>query len=230
MAVSQYQGEEVINSIVIKQGKKTYDKKWMPRTVFNDPHGKDAYIIGNGESRKDFDLYSLPQDTYGCNALHRDYQPDFLFVVDRFMYKEVVESGYGEKNIVYTNLSNMQKFGGVCHLIPQNPHKGAGGCAMHTAIHDGHTNLICIGFDCGEDAPNNMYKDTPCYNDSKTIVQQTVWGKQIHQLIQANPQVQWTFVGGNPYAEFFDLDNCKPWSYNQLSTHISKNDEDTQSN
>ena len=228
MVLSNYKGEEVIKSIIIKQGKKTFDKKWMPRTVFNDAQGKDAYIIGNGESRKDFDLYSLPQDTYGCNALYRDYEPDFLFVVDRFMYQEIAESGYGEKNIVYTNLNNMQRFEGVSHLIPQNPHKGAGTCAMHTAIHDGHTNLICIGFDCGEDAPNNnVYKDTPCYNDSKTIVHQTVWGKQIYQLMHANPHVQWTFVGGNPYAEFFDLDNCRQWSYNQLSTHISKNDEDT---
>jgi len=226
MVLSNYKGEEVINSIIIKQGKKTYDKKWMARTVFNDPHGKDAYIIGNGESRKDFDLYSLPQDTYGCNALYRDYAPDFLFVVDRFMYKEVVESGYGEKNIVYTNLNNMQKFGGVCHLIPNNPHKGAGTNAMHTAIHDGHTNLICIGFDCGEDAPNNnVYKDTPCYNDSKTIVHQTVWGKQIYQLMQANSHVQWTFVGGNPYQQMLELDNCVQWTYDHLNTHINNTHE-----
>lgn len=231
MALSNYKGEEVINSIIIKKGKKTYDKKWMPRTVFNDPQGKDAYIIGNGESRKDFDLYSLPQDTYGCNALYRDYAPDFLFVVDRFMYKEIAESGYGEKNIVYTNLNNMQKFGGSSHLIPNNPHRGAGTTAMHTAIHDGHTNLICIGFDCGEDAPNNnVYKDTNCYNDSNTVVHQTVWGRQIYQLMQANPQVQWMFVGGNPYAQFFDLDNCRQWSYNELSTHINNTNEDTQSN
>jgi hypothetical protein len=49
MAVSNYQGEEIIDSIVIKQGKKTFNKTYMPRTVFNDPSGKDAYIIGNGE-------------------------------------------------------------------------------------------------------------------------------------------------------------------------------------
>ena len=90
MAVSDYQGEEIIDSIVIKQGKKTFNKTYMPRTVFNDPDGKDAYIIGNGESRKGFDLYSLPQDTYGCNALCRDYTPDFLFVIDQHMYKEVI--------------------------------------------------------------------------------------------------------------------------------------------
>ena len=105
----------------------------MPRTVFNDPDGKDAYIIGNGESRKGFDLYSLPQDTYGCNALCRDYTPDFLIVIDQHMYKEVIENEYGEKNIVYTNRNNMKKFGGTCHLIPQNPHVGAGTTAR--AIH-----------------------------------------------------------------------------------------------
>lgn len=231
MALSDYKGEEIIDSVIIKQGTKTYDRKWMPRTVFNDPQGKDAYIIGNGESRKDFDLYSLPQDTYGCNALYRDYEADYLIVVDQLMYKEVVQSEYGEKNTVYTNRNNMKKYGGISHLIPHNPHRGAGTTAMHIAIHDGHTNLICIGFDCNEDAPNNnVYKDTNCYNDSKTIVHQTVWGRQIYQLIEANPQVQWTFVGGNPYAQFFDLDNCRQWSYNELSTHISKNDEDTQSN
>ena len=58
MVLSQYKGEEIIDSISIKQGKKFYDRKWMPRTVFNDPHNKEAYIIGNGESRQHFDLYS----------------------------------------------------------------------------------------------------------------------------------------------------------------------------
>lgn len=231
MAVSNYTGEEIIESIVIKKGQKHLEKLFVPRTVFNDPQGKDAYIIGNGESRKDFDLYSLPQDTYGCNALYREYEPDFLIVVDRHMYQEIANTEYIDQNTVYTNRNNMKRFGGNSHLIPHNPHKGAGTTAMHIAIHDGHTNLICIGFDCNEDAPNNnIYKDTPCYNDSKTIVHQTVWGRQIYQLMQANPQVQWTFVGGNPYAQFFDLDNCRQWSYNELSTHISKNDEDTQSN
>ena len=226
MAVSDYQGEEIIDSIVIKQGKKTFNKTYMPRTVFNDPDGKDAYIIGNGESRKGFDLYSLPQDTYGCNALCRDYTPDFLIVIDQHMYKEVIENEYGEKNIVYTNRNNMKKFGGTCHLIPQNPHVGAGTTAMHTAIHDGHKNLICIGFDCNEDAPNNnVYKDTNAYRDSKTIVHQTVWGKQIYTLIANHPSTQWTFVGGNPYQQMLELDNCVQWTYDQLNTHINTHNE-----
>ena len=34
-----------------------------------------GYVIGNGESRKDFDIRKLNNQgaTYGCNALMRDY-------------------------------------------------------------------------------------------------------------------------------------------------------------
>ena len=78
MALSEYKGEEIIAKIIIKGGKKTEERVYMPRTVNNDPAGKDAYIIGNGPSRIGFALYKLPQDSYGCNALHRDYEPDFL--------------------------------------------------------------------------------------------------------------------------------------------------------
>ena len=59
MVLSNYQGEEIIDSITIRQGKKYFDKKWMPRTVFNDTKGKDAYIIGNGESRNIFPIETL---------------------------------------------------------------------------------------------------------------------------------------------------------------------------
>ena len=124
MTVSTYEGEEIIASIVIKQGEKHFNKVWMPRTVFNDPQNKHAYILGNGESRKTLDLYALPQDTYGCNALYRDYTPDFLVAVDRKIYKEIIDSEYEQNNIVYTNHGNLTKIGGDSHLIPANPHQG----------------------------------------------------------------------------------------------------------
>ena len=221
MPISNYTGEEIIDSIIIKQGQKHLDRVWMPRTVFNNPEGKNAFIIGNGESRIGFNLYSLPQDTYGCNALYRDYEPDYLIVVDQHMYKEIANSNYGEKNIVYTNRNNMKKIGGNCHLIPHNPYLGAGTTAMHIAIHDGHTHLFCIGFDCNVDGPNaNVYKDTSCYNDSKTTVYQTVWGKQIFQIMKSNPNISFTFVGGGQYLPE-PLPNYKKISYQEFENIIN---------
>ena len=222
MALSEYKGEEIIANIVIKQGKKHENRVWMPRTVFNDAQDKDAYIIGNGESRIGFDLYTLPQDTYGCNALYRDYEPDYLITVDRRIYQEIKDSDYGDKNVVYTNHLNMTKIGGTCHLIPNNPYMGAGTTAMHIAIHDGHTNLICLGFDCAKDGPNlNVYKNTNGYDNDQTTVNQTHWAKQIYAFMKENPQVNWTFVEGDLPDDFFTLDNCKQITYNELNTHIT---------
>jgi hypothetical protein len=222
MVISNYTGEEIIAKIIIKGGKKTEEREWFPRSVHNDPAGKDAYIIGNGPSRIGFDLYKLPQDSYGCNALYRDYEPDFLVCVDRRMYVELKDSEYIEKNIVYTNHFNMSRLGGPSHLIPQNPHAGAGTTAMHIAIHDGHTNLICLGFDCAEDGPNlNVYTSTNAYNDAETVVHQTVWGRQITEFIRKNPQVNWTFVEGNVPTDILNLDNVRAITYNELNTYIT---------
>ena len=45
---------------------------------------KRVFCIGNGESRKGFDLEKLRQHgkIYGCNAIYRDFLPDVLTAVD----------------------------------------------------------------------------------------------------------------------------------------------------
>ena len=55
-----------------------------------------VFCIGNGESRKDFDLNKLkPQGKiYGCNALYRDFTPDVLISVDNGIMHEIYDSGY----------------------------------------------------------------------------------------------------------------------------------------
>jgi len=221
MAVSTYKGEEIIANLIIKGGKKYEERVWMPRTVFNDPAGKDAYIIGNGKSRKEFDLTTLPADTYGCNALYRDFTPNFLVVVDRFMYKEIIDSGYAENNVVYTNHNCMTKMGGKSHLIPANPHRGAGPSAAHIAIHDGHTKLYLLGFDCGvDDADNNVYVDTVNYNNSSTVVHVTVWDTQMAQLMNAYPGVEFVYVEGNQSDTIKSQSNYHYINYSGLSKII----------
>jgi hypothetical protein len=61
---------------------------------------KRAFIIGNGESRKDFDLEKLRAHgkIYGCNALYRDFTPDVLVAVDHGIMHEIYHSGYAFNN------------------------------------------------------------------------------------------------------------------------------------
>lgn len=58
-------------------------------------------VIGNGESRNRINLNDIKSKTYGCNALYRDFTPDYLISIDNKMIHEIVESGYIEKNICY---------------------------------------------------------------------------------------------------------------------------------
>lgn len=59
-----------------------------------------VFCIGNGESRKDFDLEQLRQygKIYGCNALYRDFTPDVLTAVDHGICHEIYQSGYPKDN------------------------------------------------------------------------------------------------------------------------------------
>ena len=55
-----------------------------------------AFILGNGPSRPtDIKwLNNLEGDTYGCNAMYRDWQPNFLMANDWSMMLEIINSTY----------------------------------------------------------------------------------------------------------------------------------------
>ena len=61
--------------------------------------GGKVFCIGNGESRKGFDLETLRPHgkIYGCNALYRDFTPDVLTAVDQGICHEIYHSGYKGK-------------------------------------------------------------------------------------------------------------------------------------
>ena len=61
------------------------------------------FLIGNGESRKGFDLTKLKNHgkIYGCNGLYRDFTPDGLVSVDPGIMHDIYNSGYAFENTVY---------------------------------------------------------------------------------------------------------------------------------
>ena len=61
------------------------------------------FCIGNGESRKDFDLEQLRPfgKIYGCNGLYRDFAPDVLVGMDYNICHEIYRSGYAFNHTVY---------------------------------------------------------------------------------------------------------------------------------
>ena len=60
---------------------------------------KRVFCIGNGESRKGFDLEKLRPHgkIYGCNAIYRDFMPDVLTAVDQGIMHEIYHAGVAQK-------------------------------------------------------------------------------------------------------------------------------------
>ena len=64
-----------------------------------------AFVLGNGTSRKDIPLEPLRQygKIYGCNAIYRTFDCDYLVAVDAKMVMEIAQSNYQMRIPVWTN-------------------------------------------------------------------------------------------------------------------------------
>ena len=223
---TKYEGEEVIARMVIRQGKKYEERVYMPDKVFANPKG-NAYVIGNGPSRKDFDLNTLKGSgqVYGCNALYRDFMPDFLFSVDRFMSVKIVQDKVYEQCICYAPNIEVMRSKEKLHLIPNNPNWISGSAAMHTACVHGHKNVYRIGFDFrefGKNKLNNIYQDTENYGPRHGEDIFEAWLYQFRSLCKRRPYVNFTVVHNAPpdYVTAIPFDNCSTMSYKEFNDKV----------
>lgn len=179
-----YDGEHVNLVGTYKNSDWEYTKEFVNPSFEVKPLSDRAIVIGNGESRLGFDMRQFmpfktgPLDTkwsnqlavkkfytYGCNALYRDFAPDFLFATGDKIIKEIVDSGYTDDHVVYANSWVLPQYPNKFQLIPENPGFNSGALAAYMAAFDGHKRVFLLGFD-GNDTPNlnsNVYNDTNGY-------------------------------------------------------------------
>ena len=131
---------------------------------------KIAFVLGNGTSRKSIDLNQLKNKgtIYGCNALYREFEPDYLVAVDTKMILEINKAGYQHSHNVWTNPN--RSFNGMNGFNFFNPSKGwsSGPTALWLASTHDVQDIFILGFDYQgiNDKINNIYADTTNYKKS----------------------------------------------------------------
>ena len=208
----QYVGETVNTNLIIRKGKKIQETAFYEDKVKAVPRG-NAYCIGNGPSRKGFDLNKLKAtgQTYGCNALYRDFVPDFIFSVDTKMTLKMCEDKVYEKCNHYAPALEVNRpySKNKLHLTPNNPHWISGNQAFWTAAVHGHKNIYLIGFDFreyGKDQLNNIYQDTENYGKRHSDIIFEVWLTQFRQIQKMRPYCNWVVVHDDP-PEYLKVSN-----------------------
>lgn len=206
---SDYVGEEIVTTLVHTGQEWVPSKEWIPNAVINNQTSRQAVIIGNGLSRINFPLNKVMThfggllgakkvQTYGCNALYRDYTPDFL-VVSGYkdgMVRELALSGYCDSQIVYADAEHIQQYPNKFYLIPQDPGYNAGSIAAYLACFDGHKKVFLLGFD-GQDQDGsnyNMYAGTANYGAAKSGQSPMFWDQAMKKLFDTYDDVDFVRV------------------------------------
>ena len=144
-----------------------------------------AFVLGNGTSRKSIDLNSIKDKgkIYGCNALYRDFSPDYLIAVDTKMILEINKAGYQHSHEVWTNRNKaFDKMNGF-NFFTTSKGWSSGPTALHLASEHNNDIMYILGFDYTgiKDKVNNIYADT--WNYKKSHEKATFHGNWLRQTV-----------------------------------------------
>ena len=161
-----------------------------------------AFVIGNGISRNSINLAMLRPfgKIYGCNALYRDFKPDYLIAVDTKMVLELNNKGVQHEIETWTNPNrSYDHFTGFNFYQPSKGWSSGPTALWHASDSTGYDTIYILGFDfegIGQQV-NNIYSGTQNYKapDEKATYYGN-WLKQTIVTIQNNPEKRYIRVLG----------------------------------
>lgn len=177
----------------------------------------NSFVLGNGRSRLNIapDILKPYGKIYGCNALYREFIPDYLVAVDQKMIFEIQAKNFQITNEVWTNPNPLYE-DGFNYFTP--PLKWSSGpCALYLAATHSPNNIFILGFDyTGIDGKvNNVYTDTSNYNASNDgEIYWGNWEKQTELVIKNHPDINFIrIVDDNFYDTGWSYSNFKIMKY-----------------
>ena len=173
------------------------------------------FVFGNGRTRLNIDFdevrpYGL---IYACNAVYREYTPDFLIAVDRKMIDEINKSQYQLLHEVWTYPFSYKSKYRNFNFIEPNLGWSSGPTALNLATKNQPNEIYIFGFDYKglEGKLNNVFADTENYK--RSIDPATFhgnWYKQTETIIKENPNLKYIRVS---IPNFF----IPKWTYDNYS-------------
>ena len=210
---TDYTGEYLIYNVSLTDGSYEEHREWIPNNIDNNSHYGTAVVLGNGTGRNSVALNKIKNhrtgiggvnrmQSYGCNALHRDFAPDFLITTNTKIIEEINEKQISDNTMILTSGINMLHYPGKFHMLPYSISMNTGALATYMACFDGHKKVYLLGFDnqTGE-RNNNVYANTPNYDSEEIKVSSGKWELSMLQVFRTFPEVTFTRVeprGENP--------------------------------
>jgi hypothetical protein len=189
-----------------------------------------ACVIGNGPSRQQFDLHCInaTMTTYGCNALYRDFMPDYLISMDYNMVKEILDKKVHYRTSFHTQHENridkLQEGGEPINFFwGFRETNDSGNSALRLALQHDNTSVYLIGFDYNIGGSNlpNVYSGTKNYPDGHIFpaasMQTSKWTQRLNKILRDYKDKKIIRVNGNNKS--FDMPHE---NYSEITTEQFK--------
>ena len=214
--------------INVTLGQDRLDRRFIkPNIVFENPSG-NAICLGNGRSRKSYSAEKFEKTNarkilryynvmYGCNAVYRDWQPDFLIMTNQLLAAGLPDSF---RDIVFAPQEIMRRYKNM-NLIPGAARLDAGSAAAYLAAFHGAKRVFLFGYD-GQQIPgvnNNIYAGSELYPTETESVSDTKWIHNLKNVVQTYKNVEFVRVATNTednYRPLLRFDNYKTVSFRQF--------------
>lgn len=168
-----------------------------------------ACVIGNGTSRLELDLTTIGRKmtTYGCNALYRDYMPDYLISMDYNMVMEILDKKIHYKTSFHTQHDNrideLQTKGEPINFFwGMSETYDSGNSALILSLSNKHEVVYMIGFDYSTSPSSlpNVYNNTQNYTNNHiwpaASMTDTKWEKRLKKILKDYPNQKVVRVNG----------------------------------
>jgi len=204
---------------------------------------KYVSIIGNGESRRGFDISPLKSfsTVIGCNAIFRDFVTEYLVCADRHMCQQAANAvgkgttiltrqDWADQFAVWPNVKELPKLPYAGEKRQDDPfHWGTGPHAGNLALTFKPKAIFMLGFDLyssSKEKPNNIYTGSQGYTYIKRAVDPSYWIYQFHKLMGfSDPATRWIVVNHDGWEmpkEWSQHGNVFQETYDGMAKFINK--------
>lgn len=186
---------------------------------------QSAIVIGNGTSRKSYDVRKLvgfPGPVIGCNLtyLEPDFNPDLTVTIDDEAIKAVMAHVPIHRVIIPPKQERWE-------LNGSGRRSNAGMCAIHEAIKRGYRKIYCLGFDsflkAGADVTtSNVYADNPLYQGPRqaTVSDNVFRTSYMDWFASAHEDIAFIFVYPAGLEMLPIADNVSAIDFNEFQRQV----------
>ena len=207
-----------------------------------------SFVIANGTSRSGFDLNILKPfgKTYGCNALYRDFTPDYIGGIDRPMIDEMVrESAWQNSTMICKHM-----YPGSFDPFPRaklyvktfkqalgyDKHYDTGQTMLdYASQHLKEGEIYMLGFDLTnyieqsqrniDNKIDNIYAGTDCYASLDAAEKYCgKWINEMKEIFSLNSKIKYYRVGATIKPNEFNLiNNLYHITYDEMLEKLGAN-------